>query len=153
MPTKSFEDILDAPFDGPAERPPLVPKGTYLTTVIGPYEEGHSTKKGTLFFAFNHRLIEPMDDVDADELADYGALDGVTLSNTYYLTPKSLYRLDEFFQHCGLNTDSPKLRKMSGIEARKAMAEGTDNAQVYVVVDHEANGDRTFARVVGTAKA
>lgn len=153
MAPKSFEDILDAPFTGPAEPPPMVPRGTYLTTVVGPYEEGISKNKGTLFFQFVHRLIEAQDDVDPDELEAYGELDGKTLGNTYYLTPKSLYRLDEFFAHCGINVENPKLRKMSGIDARKSMAADTDNAQVYVTVDHESVGDRTFARIVGTAKA
>lgn len=150
---KSFEEILDAPFDGPAERPPLLPRGTYLTTVVGPYEEGNSTKKGTLFFAFTHQIVEAMDDVDANELEEFGDPAGTNLTNTYYLTSKSLYRLDEFFEHCGLNLDSPKLRKLTGLAARKQLAEDTANASVYITVDHEQNGDRTFARVVGTAKA
>lgn len=153
MAPKSFEDILDAPFDGPAERPPLLPQGTYLTTVIGPHDEGVSRNKGTQFFAFTHRIVRAEDDVDSDELDDYGDVEGVQLTNTYYITPKSLYRLDEFFGHCGINLENPKLRKLSGLAARKQMAADTNNAQVYITVSHEQNGDRTFARVTGTAKA
>ena len=153
MAPKSFEDILDAPFDGPAERPPLLPQGTYLSTVVGPHEEGVSSKKGTLFFAFTHRIVGAADDVDPDELDAYGDVEGAQLTNTYYLTAKSLYRLDEFFEHCGINVENPKLRKLSGMDARKQMAADTDNAQVYITVSHEQNGDRTFARVTGTAKA
>lgn len=146
--TQHFESLLDAPIDD-IERPKPLPPGTYLTIISG-IERGKSSKKGTDFIEFEHKLVAAQDDVDEGALKvwlDGESLENKTFRNTYYVTAKTAWRLKEFLEHCGIDADN-------GI----TLAEGAqmcENAEVYITVAHEPSQDGSFdvPRVVSTASA
>lgn len=148
----TFESVLDMPVDI-AERPKPLPRGSYLTVVVGQPRLDKSSKKQTEFAEFTHQIIEPLGDVDEDEWKEFlTGPDGVrkdpsdiTIRNTYYLTKSSAYRLREFLTHCGIEEEKGK-------PFSQAIAE-THGCQVGIHVKHEpwennegisARIDRTF---------
>lgn len=147
--TPNFSSILDeAPTE--VERPKPVPVGTYLTIVQGPWIQGKSSKKGTPFIEFPLRFITACDDVDEEDLQESGGLEGKTIKATFYYDegdPKSLYRLDEFHEHCGIDLADGQSRKMRN--------DAVINAEVLVVIRHEPSqdGQRIDAKLARTASA
>lgn len=140
----SFGSILErAPTE--VERPKPLPQGSYITTIVGQPRYDKSSKKQTEFVEFTHKFVSADDDVDADELKVYlgddKKLSDVTLKNTYYLTEGSVYRLDEFHEHCGIELD-PKV-------SRRERNEQTPGAQIGVYIAHEPSQDGStfFARI------
>lgn len=146
MTNPNFASILD---ESPTEVniPQPIPQGTYLCVVQGPWREDKSTKKGTDFVEFILKPIEPMDDVDIDELGIVGGLDDKTLKLTFWETKDSIYRLDEFHVHCGVDLDDGQSRRMRN--------DDVINAEVLAYVTHEPSqdGKRIFANVQRTAPA
>lgn len=143
MSAPNFASILD---DSPTEvsRPKPLPAGTYLCRVIGTPRYDKSSKKQTPFVEFTLKLMAAEEDVDEDELAEVlgdSALGDRVMTNTYYLTEDAVYRLDEFHQHCGLDLENE--------ESRRQRNEEVINAEVRVVVAHEASqdGQQVFARI------
>lgn len=143
--TPNFQSILD---EAPTEVlvPPPMPVGTYLCIVSG-YEYGESNQKKTPFVQFQLRPVAASEDVDEEELAEIGGLDGKTLRTTYYLTEDAAYRLDEFHEHCGVN--------LSEAAKRSSRNDMVINAEVMAVVKHgqSKDGSRTFAEVARTLPA
>lgn len=139
----NFTSILD---EQPTEvnRPKPLPEGTYVC-IVGQPEEGQSSQKKTPFVKFALRPISTLEDVDADALAEVGGLDGKNLSVTYYLTPDSIFRLDEFHEHCGLD--------LSDAASRRARNAEVVNGQVLAQVKHRMSQDNTqaYAEVNRTA--
>lgn len=131
-----FSSILD---DQPTEvyAPPVLPVGTYLCTV-GPARYDKSSKKGTPFVEHILRPIAAEDDVDADDLAEVGGLDGSQIFATFYYKEgdtKSLRRLDQFHEACGIDLAEPA--------SRRARSDAIVNAQVLVYIRHEDAGDES----------
>lgn len=126
---------------GDVERPPLKPAGHYTAIIKGRGEASNSKKKGTLMITFPITVQEPMDDVDAEELADAGGcpFDGQV---TFFLTPNSLYRFTEFGKGLGASDD------LNVMELAEWLA---DSGEPFVVeARHETsdnNPDRTFMRL------
>lgn len=147
----SFEDILDQPFEAPAERPKPIPVGTYSAIVFGPPEFGESSAKKTPQVKFTLKLTAAQDDVDEDALEEMGGIADRTVTATYYFTEGSLYRLDEFFEHCGLDFEQAKKRKMT----RRQMCESLQNSDVMIYIRHRPSqdGKSFFAEVANTAAA
>lgn len=143
MPT--FSSILD---ESPEEvlRPKPLPVGTYLCRVSGPVKYDKSQKKGTEFSEFTLIPIDALDDVDSDELAEAGGIDGKTLRNTFYHTEDAIYRLDEFHEHCGID--------LSDGNSRRARNDEVINAEVLAVVKHTPSddGSRVYTNIARTAK-
>lgn len=144
----SFGSILEMPAQE-AERPPTLPRGYYLTVVEG-YRDDKSSKQQTPFTRFNLKVIGPWEkdgvvQVDEDELEEYGDVKDATLPVDFYHTEKSIYRLKEFLEHCGIDLSDGK-------SFAQALPE-TRNCQVIARVTHQSNqdGTATFARVSGTA--
>lgn len=139
----NFASILD---EAPSEvkLPPPMPTGTYRWIVQG-WEQGESSRKQTPFVKFNLKAVEAMDDVDEDELAEVGGLEGKTRSLTFYTTEDAIYRLDQFHEHCGLDLR----QKLS----RKARNDEIINAEVLGTIKHRMTDDkRVFAEIGQTAK-
>lgn len=109
------------------ERPKPLPIGTYLA-VVGRWETGESSKKKTPFVRFPLRFIQAYDDVDPDELAACGGVDGKNARTDFFMTEDAIYRLDAFHEHCGLDLEEPL--------SRKARNDEVMNAQVGVVIGH-----------------
>lgn len=142
----NFASILDeAPTE--IERPKPLPVGTYLCVVQGQPVYDKSNKKGTPFVEFTLRPVSAEEDVDHDDLAAMGGLEGKTIKATFYLTEDAVFRLDEFHTHCGIDINEPA--------SRRARNDAIVNAQVRAVVKHEMSQDATqsFARLARTALA
>lgn len=145
MAQTSFSSILDkAPAD--VKAPEALPVGEYLCTVQGMPRYDKSTKKLTEFAEYTLIINQPMDSVDTDDLkAIEGGVVGKPIKATYYLTETALYRLKEFFEHCGLDVE--------GAESLRELMDQPNGCQVIASIKHEASDDgkRTFSRLAGTA--
>ena len=136
----TFESILDTPADA-VERPKPIPIGTYDAIVQGLYEEGKSSQKQTPFVQFAFAITGAGEDVDEDELAEVGGLEGKVLKNNstkFYTTPDALWRLTEAMEAMGVD--------LEGKTIRQSLAE-TPNCAVKILVIHEASqdGEQKFA--------
>lgn len=140
----NFAALLD---EAPSEisRPKPLPAGTYVCVVQGSPRYDKSSKKQTPFVEFTLGVLTPGDDVDAEELAEMGGIEGRTIRATYYLTEDSIYRLDEFHEHCGIDLSVPASRRQRSDELT--------NAQVIAVLGHRASddGSSVFAELKRTA--
>jgi len=149
----TFESILDMPA-ADVERPKPLPAGTYDAIVQGLYEEGVSSQKKTPFVQFAFAIQGADEDVDEDELTTYltakdgtvKPLSGVVLKNNstkFYTTPDSLFRLTDFFEHCGIDQD--------GKTIRQCLSE-TPNCSVKITIGHVASqdGEQIFAELKKT---
>ena len=139
MSTPNFASILDeAPTEVNAPAP--LPQGTYLTVVRGQPRYDKSAKKGTPYVEFLLHPISAEPDVDEDELADAGGLDGKIIRATFWLTDEAVFMLDQFHEHCGLD--------LSDAASRRQRNDEVVNAQVRAFVKHETSqdGTRIFAR-------
>lgn len=141
----NFASILD---EAPTEiiRPQPLPVGTYLC-VVGAPEDTISSQKKTPGVKFPLKPIMAMEDVNEDDLNDMGGLENKNLNITFWLTPDSAYRLDDFHSHCGLDITQKLSRRMRNSEVV--------NSQVLAVVSHRMSDDntQTFAEVRRTARA
>lgn len=139
-----FSSILDkAPAD--VKPPETLPVGSYLCTVQGLPRHDKSTKKGTPFIEYTLIIQQPMDDVDEDALNAFGDVKGKPIKATFYDTEQAGYRIKEFFEHCGLDTES--------VDTLRELVDSPNGCQVIAHLKHEASDDgkRTFARLAGTA--
>lgn len=149
----SFESILDTPADK-VERPKPLPAGTYSAIVKGMPEHGKSAKKNTPFVKFAYVLQEAFDDVDEDELTncltnaegEVISLSSKSISDTYYTTPDSLYRLTDALEAMGIDLTDKTIR---------AALDETPNCSINVVVSHRTpeGSDQVFAEVKRIMKA
>lgn len=149
----SFESILDTPADK-VERPKPMPAGTYSAIVKGMPEHGVSSQKKTPFVKFTYIFQAPFDDVDEDELAAVltdvdGNVKPITekvITDTYYTTPDSLFRLTDALESMGIELDGKTIR---------AALDETPNSSINVVVSHRTpeNSDQIFAEVKRIMKA
>ena len=139
----AFQSVLDMPASD-IERPPPLPVGSYVCVVQGQPRIDKSAKKQTEFSEFTLKLLEALDDVEAEDLAAQGGIADKTIKLTFYHTENSIYRLKEFLEHCGLEIED-------GISLRKLIGE-TPGCQVVAHVIHEASqdGESVYARVKST---
>lgn len=81
-----FTDALDRKAEE-IKRPPNLPTGHYTFAVkaVPEIEDFESARTGDTFdrVQFQMSCIEPQDDVDADELSDFGNVAGQTLRKTF----------------------------------------------------------------------
>ena len=141
----NFASILDEVVTEVA-RPKPAPVGTYIC-VVGQFDDT-TQKRGdnAPFGQFPLRPISALEDVDQEELNESGGLDGKTFYRSFWAN--EIYKLDEFFEHCGLDLSKPASR-------RARIAEVT-NSQVLVVIKHvpRKNDDSIIdAQVARTAPA
>lgn len=101
----NFSTLLD---EAPTEvkfTPPL-PQGSYVA-VVQPAWRSDTNPKGNDFHEFQFKLLQPFDDVDAEELtawiADHGPIDTKLYKRKFFITPEAIPYLDEFHQACGID--------------------------------------------------
>lgn len=141
----NFGALLDkAPTE--VERPKPLPKGTYHCVVQGLPEYDKSSKKQTEFVRFTLKPLSAAEDVDTDELAEFGPLGDKTITSTYYITQNSLYRLNDFLGHLGFDLESSEF-------SLRELCEQTAGRQVKVFIKHRPSddGQSIFAEVGSTA--
>lgn len=147
----TFASILDTPSEQ-VERPKPMPVGQYVAIVQGQPRFDKSSKKQTEFVEFTLKFNEAVE-VDEEALDTWlekpdGSgrknLADQTIKSTYYLTESSLWRLNDFLEHCGAGDKSMSIRQR--------IAE-TPGCSVMVTIKHEAaqDGSAVFARVADTA--
>lgn len=78
----NFADVLKTAVEK-IERPPLIPSGTYRAAVLKQpsFEEISDGRWSVIDFTM--RLIEPMDDVDSDELNKFGPIAKTTIRHRF----------------------------------------------------------------------
>lgn len=84
-----------------AVRPPKLPAGQYLATIMS-FVYGKSRKKQTPFVDFNWTINAASDEIDAELLVDAEGnpmnVEGKKIRSTLYITPDAMWRLKEFFE-------------------------------------------------------
>ena len=138
-----FASVLDMPASD-IERPKPLPVGSYVCVVQGQPRIDKSAKKQTEFVEYTLKLLEALDDVDADGLESVGGIKDKITKVTFYLTENSVYRLKEFLEHCGVDMEEEG-------SLRQYIAEAPGK-QVVAHIIHEASqdGDAVYARVKNT---
>lgn len=144
-----IEDILDRPSNA-AERPPAFPAGTFLWVLKGLPRYDKSTKKQTPFAEFTLQPIEARDDVDEQELADFGGLADKTKKATFYMTDASEFMLREFLDACGIPDQDEDGNDLS----HRERIDQSPNAQVLGTITHKPSqdGTRMFAEITAWAR-
>lgn len=104
-----FSKLLSKKADD-CKPPPLLPDGTYKA-VVGKYEFGTSTNKGTPFVKYQLQFIGAEDDVDETALAEID-LSKVQKSASFYLTESADYRFIDFCKSCGIKTEGMALNEL-----------------------------------------
>jgi len=146
-----ISDILDKP-STQIDKPKPLPVGTYLWSVQGLPKHDKSKEKQTPYVEFNVKCLSAYDDVDEEALAEWAtksdgtmrALQDYSTRLTYYITPDSLYRLQEFLDHCGVADDEKSTRQC---------IDDTPNCQFVANIVHTASKDGTtvYANIGKTA--
>ena len=124
----NFASIMDESPDH-VEQPKARPVGPYVFTVGNPVR-GKSRKKGTPFTEFPLRALSAEDGVDPEALEAAGGIDGFKTKITFYETEDSIFRLDLFHEHCGIDLATDN-------HSRRMRNDMVVNAQVIGIVEHE----------------
>ncbi len=142
-PAEKIGDILDRP-SNEAVPPPPFPAGNYRCRVQGLPRFDKSSKKQTPYVEFLLIPTAALDDVDANELAEFGSLADKTIKATFYLTDNSEYRLREFLDACGIGDKDDAGDAVS----HRQRIEETPNCEVLVTMIHEPSdkGDKMFSK-------
>lgn len=136
-----FESILSKNVDD-VERPKPLPEGHY-TARITDYSQETSAQKGTPGIQFTFTIEEPGDDVEEDELEEFGSVVGKTQKHTFWVTENSEFRLKEFLQdHVGLSGDT-----------FGEMLQNCQGELVTIEISHRQVEDNIFSQVRSTAAA
>lgn len=144
----SFEEILKRK-SSDIKPPQAYPVGTYHCLVDGPMVPGKSSQKQTDYLQARFKILSPMQDVDAAQAAE-AQIVGKIITNDYYVTDKTDWRLKEFLvDHLGID-DKEGTPEEKSLEEMVPEAPGK---QVLVKLKHEISqdGKRVFHRVDSTA--
>lgn len=146
-----FSDILDKPATE-IDKPKPLPAGEYAWTVKGLPRYDKSKEKQTPFYEFTCQCTGAMDSVNEEALNEWAAkadgtmrqLTDVTRRLTFYITADSVYRLQEFLVHCGIDGE--------GKTTRQCIDE-TPNCQFIGTITHKASddGERIYDNIGKTA--
>lgn len=133
---------LSAILDKPATEfnaPPPLPAGGYHCVITGLPEQIESSKKKTPGFRFILTPVATDEDVDANDLAAIGGLEGKTIRNDMWVTENSAFMLREFLEHCGIASEGKTLSQM---------IDECPNTEVMVYIRHEPIEGRDAMRAV-----
>jgi hypothetical protein len=138
-----FREILDQP-SGEAPRPQVLPVGTYLCVVDGPYKTNIVGEDRTETVDFNLKIISVIEGEQSEMDAIDGGILGKTIFARFWMTEKALYRLDDFLEVIGI----PK-----GTPYKQSLAEAP-NRQVIVSLGQRPSpdGTRMFNEIKSYAK-
>lgn len=100
MADEDFQSLLNKPLASEAfDRPPPLPEGSYVAQV-GEFAFGKTTsEKKTPFVSFKMKLVEPLPDVNVDDLAAMKKpIHEYEMKHDLYLTGDAAWRLAEFLK-------------------------------------------------------
>lgn len=116
-----FSDSLDRKLED-INRPPALPVGTYSFAIksVPALDSFTSARTGDEWekITFNVTCVAPQDDVDEDELADYGSPAGAPMQKVFMFTTdeskkadfeRSMFNLKRFLGHAGVDADGMSL--------------------------------------------
>jgi len=137
----TFADILDKPATE-IDKPKPLPAGSYNWLINGMPRFDKSKEKQTPFYEFTCKCLGALDDVDEEALNDWAkkadgtmrSLTDFTTRLTFYITEDSLYRLQEFLEHLGIDGDGKSVRQC---------IDETPNCQFVGNITHSASKDGT----------
>lgn len=138
-----LSSILDQP--STSVKFPKLPVGSYVGVVMGMPRYDVSTRKGTKFVEFQIKLFEAMEDVDQDELEEFGSIADKQLPITFYYETEGGYRrLNAFLDNCGIEDEGTPRQRI----------EETSGKTIIVQIKHTPSQDgmTVFAQIDGTAK-
>lgn len=111
----NFTQALDRKLEE-VKRPPNLPTGHYIWQInkVPDQETFESTRTGDTFdrLTFTCTCVEASDDVDPDDLAEYGNVAGAVNRKTFLFTQnedekaafeRSMFQLKRFLEHCGVD--------------------------------------------------
>ena len=113
----NLSDILSRPATE-FNFPPPLPIGGYHCVVAGLPEQIESSQKKTPGFEFILKPIGTDEDVDSEELAKLGGLEGKTLKHTMWISQDAskvettVAMLREFLEHCGIDAEGKSVNEM-----------------------------------------
>jgi hypothetical protein len=146
-----ISDILDKPATQ-IDRPKPLPLGHYTWVTVGMPRYDKSKEKQTPFYEFTCKCLNAFEDVDEEALAEWAAksdgtsraLTDYTTKLTFYITPDSLYRLQEFLDHLGVADEDKTTRQC---------IDDTPNCQFVANIVHSASrdGESVYANIGKTA--
>lgn len=93
------------------EKPKSFPIGHYIWTLTA-FEIMESSKKKTPGIEYKVKMIEPMDDVDEDELALVKNPREKEKKLTFWLTEDSLWRFTDFLETLGVSDEDKTLEEL-----------------------------------------
>ena len=111
----NYEDLLNTQAED-AVRPPARPGGTYLATLKSS-EDTISSKKRTKGLEMTFSDLEPQADVDQTLYEAYASSPMIkpeedTMTDSFWITAKSLYRIRELCEACGVSPDGKTVLQM-----------------------------------------
>lgn len=100
----NFAELLDQDVSSIKEPEPT-PPGNY-TFMVGDMTTGESSQKGTPYVQFECSITAPSDDVDLSNTeGGFEAIAGRKMRISFYLTEGALFRLRNFIDACGIDTE------------------------------------------------
>jgi len=143
---QDYEDLLNTNAED-AVRPPARPGGTYLCTLKSA-EDTVSSKKRTKGLEMTFSDLEPQADVDSGAWDEYCAApmikaDEETMSESFWITAKSLYRIKELCECCGIDPKGKTVLQM--------VADATGE-RLLITVQQTVTEKGVYANITGFAK-
>ncbi len=142
--TTDFQSILAGAKLGEIEKPKPLPTGSYIGLIKSVAYDVSRGEKKTPFARINIELIQALDDVNQDDLASAGGVQGKKTKVDFYLTDDALFRLQEFvLDHVGLDSRGvsldqalPMLQNMPvGVSLKQEVSQ-KDPSVIYSIVDN-----------------
>ena len=142
----NFQDLLNTNAED-AVRPPARPGGTYRATLKSS-EDTISSRKRTKGLEMTFSDLEPLSDVDSAAWDEYSNSPAVkpaedTMSDSFWITSKSLYRLREFCEACGVAPGGKTILQMVA---------DSIGERLLVTVQQTVGDKGTYAQITGYAK-
>jgi len=146
-----FSTALDTEI-GSVEKPPLVPRGTYIAQVSRlPKNETVGANKNWDKLVFPLKLIAPTDDVDIDDLQAFGDIGNAYVEHVFMFNKedeaafkKGLYYAQMFLE---------QTLEITGVTFREGLAQSIGR-ELLVTIDwdpNEKNPDDPYVRVKSVA--
>jgi hypothetical protein len=135
----NFAALLDKKVSD-VKKPEPLPTGAYDMCITG-YSTGTSSKNETPYVEISLKPISAREDVDQEALANIDNLNDITLKTQFYLTEKSMWRLQDFLGKAGFDVE--------GDQTFSEMLAECAGHNVVAVIGHRASKDGTavFAEI------
>ena len=143
---EDFSDLLSTNAED-AVRPPPRPGGTYRATLKSG-SDVTSSKKHTKGLEMTYSDLEPMNDVNSDAWNEYASSPMIkpetdVMTDSFWITPKSLYRIRELCECCGVDAAGKTVLQMLG----DAMGN-----RLLITVQQVVGDKGTYSNITGYGK-